>query len=151
MGQSSIYYAGLLGGSSHQPSVWWSKYYFDRLKMKQRAAHLEGHSKLFIFIFVKFKQINWKDFCKKNCKKLWKKSNTWNIRHLVDGTIIPPTQHIILKIVGFLQLIQWPLRTFRHKHDKKGREAHWSKWTLIPFLIWRTFDHSRRWEMIKEF
>ena len=29
--------------------------------------------------------------------------------------------------------------------------AHWSKWTLIPFLIWRTFDHSRRWEMIKEF
>ena len=29
--------------------------------------------------------------------------------------------------------------------------AHWSKLTLIPFLIWRTFDHSRRWEMIKEF
>ena len=29
--------------------------------------------------------------------------------------------------------------------------THWSKWTLIPFLIWRTFDHSRRWEMIKEF
>ena len=29
--------------------------------------------------------------------------------------------------------------------------VHWSKLTLIPFLIWRTFDHSRRWEMIKEF
>ena len=29
--------------------------------------------------------------------------------------------------------------------------THWSKSTLIPFLIWRTFDHSRRWEMIKEF
>ena len=29
--------------------------------------------------------------------------------------------------------------------------THWSKLTLIPFLIWRTFDHSRRWEMIKEF
>ena len=28
---------------------------------------------------------------------------------------------------------------------------HWAKWTLIPFLIWRTFNHSRRWEMIKEF
>ena len=24
--------------------------------------------------------------------------------------------------------------------------AHWSKLTLIPFLIWRTFDHSRRWD-----
>ena len=29
--------------------------------------------------------------------------------------------------------------------------THWAKWTLIPFLIWRTFNHSRRWEMIKEF
>ena len=29
--------------------------------------------------------------------------------------------------------------------------AHWSKLTLIPFLILRTFDHSSRWEMIKEF
>jgi hypothetical protein len=28
--------------------------------------------------------------------------------------------------------------------------AHWSKLTLIPLLIWRTFNHSRRWEMIKE-
>ena len=28
--------------------------------------------------------------------------------------------------------------------------SHWSKWTLIPLLIWRTFNHSRRWEMIKE-
>ena len=37
--------------------------------------------------------------------------------------------------------------------DGKGKileRAHWSKLTLIPFLIWRTFDHSRRWEMIKE-
>ena len=29
--------------------------------------------------------------------------------------------------------------------------THWSKLTLMPFLIWRTFDHSRRWEMIEEF
>ena len=29
--------------------------------------------------------------------------------------------------------------------------THWSKLTLIPFLILRTFDHSSRWEMIKEF
>ena len=28
---------------------------------------------------------------------------------------------------------------------------HWSKLTLILFLILRTFDHSSRWEMIKEF
>ena len=30
-------------------------------------------------------------------------------------------------------------------------KPHWSKLTLIPFLILRTFDHSSRWEMIKEF
>ena len=46
--------AGLLGWLSHRPSVWWSKYYFDRLKIKQWVSGLElGHSKLFIFIFVK--------------------------------------------------------------------------------------------------
>ena len=28
--------------------------------------------------------------------------------------------------------------------------SHWSKLTLIPLLIWRTFNHSRRWELIKE-
>ena len=36
----------------------------------------------------------------------------------------------------------------------RGQEipkAHWSKLTLIPFLILRTFDHSSRWEMIKGF
>ena len=29
-------------------------------------------------------------------------------------------------------------------------KPHWSKLTLIPLLIWRTFNHSRRWELIKE-
>ena len=32
-----------------------------------------------------------------------------------------------------------------------NHSPHWSKLTLIPFLILRTFDHSSRWEMIKEF
>ena len=40
---------------------------------------------------------------------------------------------------------------FQDSVDFKVRKSHWSKLTLIPFLIWRTFDHSRRWEMIKEF
>ena len=30
------------------------------------------------------------------------KNNTWNIRRLVDELLVPPTQHIILKIVVFL-------------------------------------------------
>ena len=30
-----------------------------------------------------------------------KKNNTWNIRRLVNETIVPATQRIILKIVGF--------------------------------------------------
>ena len=41
----------ILGWLSHRPSVWWSKYYFDRLKIKQWVASLDlGHSKLFIFV-----------------------------------------------------------------------------------------------------
>ena len=64
--QSSIQYAGSLGWSSHGPSIWWSKTYFDRLKIKQWVAGLDlEHSELF-FIFVK-------DFWKEFGKKLWKK------------------------------------------------------------------------------
>ena len=75
--------------------VCWSKYYFDRLKIRQWVAGLDlGHSTLFIFIFVKLKK-KWKDFCKEFCKKLWKKG-TWNIRRLVDETIHPATHRIIL-------------------------------------------------------
>ena len=46
--------------------------------------------------------MNWQDFCKEFCKKLWNKNNTWNIKHLVDKSFVPVTQRIILKIVGFL-------------------------------------------------
>ena len=44
---------------------------------------------------IKNKKINWIDFCSR-------KNNTWNIRRLVDEAFVPATQHIILKIVGFL-------------------------------------------------
>ena len=57
---------------------------------------------LFVFIFVKLwniEKMNWKDFCKEFCKKLWKKNNAWNVRCLVDEMIVPSSQHIILKIV----------------------------------------------------
>ena len=37
------------------------------------------------------------------------------------------------------------------KYASAVPKTHWSKLTLIPFLILRTFDHSSRWEMIKEF
>ena len=64
-----------------------SKCYFVRLKIKQWIAGLDlGHSKLFIFIFVK----EW-------IKRIFAK----NIRHLVNETIVPLTQRIILKIVWF--------------------------------------------------
>ena len=36
-------------------------------------------------------------------RKYEKKDSIWNIRHLVDETINPATQRIILKIVGFLE------------------------------------------------
>ena len=33
-----------------------------------------------------------------------KKNNAWNIRRMVNETIVPATQHIILKIVGFQEI-----------------------------------------------
>ena len=42
------------------------------------------HSKLY--------KNNLKGFCKKICKILWKKNNTWNIRRLVDESFPPSAQ-----------------------------------------------------------
>jgi hypothetical protein len=97
--QSSIWYAGSLGRLSHGPSIWWSKYYFDRLNIKQRVTGLHWeHSNFFISIFIKLWE-NWKYFRKEFCKKLWKK--------IILGTsddnrpMVLATHRIILKIVGF--------------------------------------------------
>ena len=82
-----------LGRSSHRPSVWWSKYYFDRLKIKQWVPGLDlGHSKLFIFYFCKVIK-KWKDFAK-NFARNYEKIIicTWNIRCLVNETIVLSTQ-----------------------------------------------------------
>ena len=49
-------------------------------------------------------------------------------------------------LVSSLEHIQY--LNFRFVAYQRKAFSHWSKWTLIPFLIWRTFDHSRRWEMI---
>ena len=40
-------------------------------------------------------------FLERILQEIMKKNNTLNIRRLIDETIIPPTQRIILKIVGF--------------------------------------------------
>ena len=61
----TIFNINSLGRSSLQPSIWYSKYHFDRLKIEQQVAGLDlRHSKL--------------------CKKLWKKiilgmSDAWSI------------------------------------------------------------------------
>ena len=38
-------------------------------------------------------------------QEIMKKNNTWNIRRLVNEMIVPSTQRIILKIVGFLDFV----------------------------------------------
>ena len=66
----------------------------DRLINQQWVAGSDlGHSKLFVFIFVKLWK-NWKDFCKEFCKKLWQKNNTWNIRRLVEESFFSTNQGI---------------------------------------------------------
>ena len=76
--------AWTMGQSNCLPRVWCSNYYFFIILFID-----SGHSKVFIFIFYKKnKKINWKDFCKEFCEKLWKKNNALNIRRLVNETII---------------------------------------------------------------
>ena len=90
-----------LGCSSHQKSVSWSKYYFDRLKTKQWLAWTYGTQKSFFFMKLwENKKNELKGFLKIICKKLWKRIF---IRFLVDETIIPSTQQprVLYWRVGF--------------------------------------------------
>ena len=61
--------------------------------MKHWVASLDiGHSKLFMFIFVKLQKemkTKLRGFLQKNYEK---KINTWNIRHLVDESFVQATQ-----------------------------------------------------------
>ena len=87
-----------LSRSSHLPSIWWSKYYLDILKIKQWVAGFKlGAHKTLYFYFCKVirnGKINWKDFCKTFCKKLWIKmilgtSYPWSMRWLSHQTSNP--------------------------------------------------------------
>ena len=68
----------LIDQASDVPSIFFFKSLIDL-----------GHSKLFIFVFVKLQKnwkLNWNDFCKEFCKKLWKKkilgtSDAWSMSH----------------------------------------------------------------------
>ena len=75
--------------------------------------------KTLYFHFCKAIKKNWKDFCKEFFKKLWKKNSTWNIRRLVNETIVPSTQQPSVLYWRFLDL--W---TFW---------SHWRK--LLPHSV----------------
>ena len=91
---SSIYniirwYGSMTGQKTRWPSVWCSKHYFFIISYRLRA------DKTIYFCFLnlqKNKKINWKGFCKKFCKILWKKNNTWNTRPLVNESFITLAQ-----------------------------------------------------------
>ena len=55
------------------------------------------------FFLLSYKRIEkkLKEFLQRILQEIMKKNDTWNIRHLVDETIVLATQRIILKIVGF--------------------------------------------------
>ena len=82
---NSCWGARPIGQTNHRPSVWYSKYYFFRLFIDL------GHSKLFTFIFVFFKN-RLKVFLQRILQEIVKKNNTWNIRRLVDDSFVPSAQ-----------------------------------------------------------
>ena len=83
--------------------VRWDKWLVDQASDVPSIFFIISHRlralKTLYFYFSKFikkiKKINWIDFCKEFCKKLWKKNNTWNIRRLVDESFVPANQSII--------------------------------------------------------
>ena len=77
--------AGLLGQMTRWPSVWLSKYFFFIISYSLRALKtLYFH---FCNFIIRYKKINWKDFCKEFCKKSWIKiilgtSDAWSMIRL---------------------------------------------------------------------
>ena len=58
-----------------------------------------GKLKTLYFYFCNFIK---KDFCKKICKKSWRKNNTWNIRCLVYNSFVPSSkQPSVCKLTDF--------------------------------------------------
>ena len=55
-------------------------------------------------LFNNFTQIKTKSFEGLKSIRNYEKNNAWNIGRLVDESFVQLTQHIILKIVGFLVL-----------------------------------------------
>ena len=75
----------LIDQASDGPHVW-SKYYFDRLKIKQWVAGL------YLLEFIKNKN-KIERFLQRILQEIMKKNNnTWNIRRLVDESLVPVTQ-----------------------------------------------------------
>ena len=72
------------------------------------------HSKLFYFYFCKSieKLIHWNIYCKECCMKLWKRNNTWNIRHLVNESFVPATQQPSDPATQRPSLLYWSLSDF---------------------------------------
>ena len=54
-------------------------------------------------------------------------NNTWTIRRLVDETIYSATQHIVLKIVGFLVRAKVHATDLCPPHDKKDTDSQLSQ------------------------
>ena len=74
------------------PRVWWSKYYFDRCKIKQWVAGLDlGHSKLFTFAKILQEIIK---------RIMLGTSAAWSMSWLNHRPSNPATQRIVLNTCG---------------------------------------------------
>ena len=67
-----------MGRTTHRPSVWCSKHYFFFI-ISYRLRALKT-------LYFYYKKINWNDFCKEFCYKLWKKiilgtSDAWSMSY----------------------------------------------------------------------
>ena len=96
--------AGSMGQTRYPPSVWCSKHYFFFI-----ISYTLRALKTLYFCFCKIiKEINWNNFCKEFCKKSWKNkiigtSEAWSMSRSSQWPSDQATQHIILKIDGFLE------------------------------------------------
>ena len=99
------------------------------------------HSKLFIFIFVMLwenKKNKLKGFLQRILQEIMKKDDTWNIRRLVNETIVPATQRIILKILN--NRVQ---KTKPQRNSKKTTNQKLNQPKLL-FLLSATKFHLQR-------
>ena len=108
--------AGSMGQTTHQPSVWCSKYYlFFIISFKILCKNCS----IYLLIFYKFTKIRIKSFECPMSIKYYEKIDAWNIRRLVDKLFVTSTQRTSVLYCRLSDFSWWRCTAWKIETSKR--------------------------------